>query len=243
MFTRLRFSPLLSAVRAGGACVLLAALAGRLAAGDFDVRNLQHEVMCREVLAGDPALGPLNLIVRVQDRVATLSGPVPTRELAQRAVQTLQKLPELREVRNQLLVQFADDGLLLPWPVKVTPKVPPPEPAKAPPEGVWKPVFPSDRVDVFKKGKDAGVTGTVSQTKDKPTEPPDAAAVSSAVQGLILGEEKYRRVRYEVKQGKVYLSGTVYRWADLQELARAVTHIPGVEGVVLKEVKMEQVKK
>ena len=31
----------------------------------------------------------------------------------------------------------------------------------------------------------------------------------------------------------------VYRWADLRELSVAVTHIPGVEGVVLREVRAE----
>src|SRR5262249_9560844 len=123
MLTRLRSLPCRVVARAGwrwlprGLPVLLVVAAitrGRAAADEFDPRDLRHEVLCRQVLADDPALRPLNLIVRVTDRVATLQGPVPTRELARRALQTLRKLPELREVRDRMMVQFEDDpGQLL----------------------------------------------------------------------------------------------------------------------------------
>ena len=79
----------------------------------------------------------------------------------------------------------------------------------------------------------------MSRPKEIATEPADAAAVSGAVQALVQSEERYRRVRYEVKQGKVYLSGVVVRWGDLHELSLAVTRIPGVESVVLRDVRTE----
>src|SRR5262249_28704950 len=183
--------------------------------------------------ADAPALRPLNLIVRVTDRVATLQGPVPTRELARRALQTLRKLPELREVRDRMMVQFEDDpGQLLSAPVAAPKAVPgfplwadqpPPAPAPEPkktevaPAGVWKPVLsapPGATLGVALRRSTTtqpGLMGAVSRPKDAAgppaAEPPDGAAISSAVQSLIQAEERYRRLRYEVKQGRVYLSG------------------------------------
>src|SRR5262249_2971327 len=83
-------------------------------------------------------------------------------------------------------------------------------------------------------------TGTVSRPKEnKPAEPADGPAIGNAVQHLILAEERFRGLRYEVKHGKVYLGGIVQRWSDLYELSQAVTHIPGVESVLLRDVRRE----
>src|SRR5207302_9161168 len=111
---------------------------------------------------------------------------------------------------------------------------------------LWFPVRPetAETQEVLKSSSPASpsppatplpAADTVSRAKPpKPVEPADGPAIGNAVQGLILADERFRRVRYEVKQGKVYLSGVVARWGDLHELSLAVTRIPGVESVVLR---------
>jgi BON domain len=62
------------------------------------------EVTCRgrQALHSEPRLRPLNLFVSVKQGVATVSGPVPSEELARLAVQVLEKVTGIYEVRNQL---------------------------------------------------------------------------------------------------------------------------------------------
>ena len=234
MLTRMWLSP---------AVVVLLLLASpareRLSAEEIDPRDLQREVLARQALQSDRQLAPLFLGVRVRNRVATLSGPVPTPDLAQHAVNVLRRLPELSDVRSNLIVQFDQPTIL-----------PPPGTAAAPPAqqvALWFPMRAEtpQRQDVFKPNLPAlppatPIAETVSRPKEtKPALPADAPAIGNAVQDLILGDERYRRVRYEVKQGKVYLSGAVVRWGDLYELSLAVARIPGVEAVVLRDVRAE----
>jgi osmotically-inducible protein OsmY len=248
------------------ACLLaVSAGVGRLHAADFNPRDVQQEILVREALANDPRLQPLNLVVRVNDRVATLSGPVPSRELARRALDTARKVTELRGVQDKMMVQFEDAGLLLPLALKTSPAMPPaigkpstnvptmtPDPnnPSALLTGVWIPVNPQppQRPTIGVAllpwtSTQPGATGAVSLAKEPPTTNPaglnDAAAASNAVHNLLQGQERFRRLRFEIRQGKVYLSGRVYRWSDLQDLAQAITQIPGIEGVVLSDVKTE----
>jgi osmotically-inducible protein OsmY len=258
------FSPIRVA-RMLSVCIAVATVAGRAEAQDASARDLSRELQVLHALHNDPKLAPLNLGVKVRDRVAILWGPVPTRELAERAIFVVKKLPEIGEVQNQMMVQYRDETVYPPMRL-----VPGPAPRGGPPKSdakpqlqpeqlrppmvdlVWQPVNPEaapkpsppsppPSVAFLPSGtSQPGLTGTVSRPRDSMlTEAPDAAAISSAVQSLIQTEERFRRVRYEVKQGQVFLGGVVNRWADLRELAVAVTHIPGVEGVVLREVRAE----
>src|SRR5205823_4800377 len=77
------------------------------------------------------ALGPLNLGVRVRDRVAVLWGPVPSTEMARRAVELLQGLPDLVEVRNELHVEPRDEQPVAP--PRRPERLPDVAPAPAPP--------------------------------------------------------------------------------------------------------------
>ncbi|HYV36113.1 MAG TPA: BON domain-containing protein, partial [Gemmataceae bacterium] len=217
----------------GGAGIL------RAGAADTDLRDLQHEVAVRAALAKDSRLESLNLIVRVKDRVATLSGPVPTRDLARRALETAKKVPDLIEVRDKMTVQFEDMGKPLPLPTLSTypgpAQIVQPPPAAVPPiivpaagnsqatpMGGWIPIKTPMATQqgpavellphkVAQPGPGAGepVSRPKPDPTGKPAEPLDAAAISSAVQSLVQGDERYRRLRYEVKQGQVYLSGVV----------------------------------
>ncbi len=67
-------------------------------------RDLVLTIQARRALLRDPELGPLNLGVRIRNRVATLWGPVPTAELSFKAELCVRGVFELREVRNELCV-------------------------------------------------------------------------------------------------------------------------------------------
>jgi osmotically-inducible protein OsmY len=246
-----------------GLLVLAGAAVGQLRAQGVTQEDLTHEILALQALHNDPRLAPLNLGVKVRDHVATLWGPVPTRELAERAINVVKKLPEIGTVHNQMMIQYREETVLPPMPLvpALPPAHPPAKKEQRPPapveplgppaiELVWKPAteempvkstLPLQSVHLLPPiMSQSGLTGTVSRPKDYlSTEPADAAAVSNAVQSLIQSEERYRRVRYEVKESKVFLGGVVYRWADLRELSLAVTRIPGVNGVVLREVRAE----
>jgi BON domain-containing protein len=67
-------------------------------------RDLLQTVEARRALLQDRELAPLNLGVKVHNRVAVLWGPVPSAELAKKAVRLLSMMPELSEIVNELKV-------------------------------------------------------------------------------------------------------------------------------------------
>lgn len=87
--------PLLFAVRAGAEAPV----------SRQESRDLERELHARAALQRDRELVSFNLIVRVEQGVATVSGPVPSRELGERAVRILKKVRDIHEVRNQTRVE------------------------------------------------------------------------------------------------------------------------------------------
>jgi hypothetical protein len=65
-------------------------------------RDMTLAVHVRRALLDDPALGPLNLGVKVQDGTVVLVGPVPAAELAQQALRIVSNVRGVRGVRNEL---------------------------------------------------------------------------------------------------------------------------------------------
>jgi hypothetical protein len=237
-------------------CVL--ALGGRLSADELDMRDLQHEVIACKALHDDQVLTQLHLIVKVRNRVATVAGTVPTREFAQRAVDCLKKLPDLVEVRDAMRVDKEDGVTLAPLPIRkdrvihssgTLAKLPAEAKKKetAPATAVWKPVPADKPLENIAQLPAISAIGPVPHPKGlltkQPPEPPDAAAIISAVKNLMVRDERFRGLRFEVKQNSVYLSGVVLRWADMHELSRAITRIPGVDAVVLQDVRDEPKKR
>src|SRR5829696_6422294 len=123
------------------ACGLLAgAAAAEPADGDW-----QLALQARNQLWDDPTLGKFNLGVSVRNGVAVLSGAVPSRAVADQAVEAVRKLPGVRDVVNQTYMPAADEPLTrsMPHPVtaqrpsvSVAPVVTPPAPVAPPPQVV-----------------------------------------------------------------------------------------------------------
>ncbi len=80
------------------------ASAGQNKIGADAVRDIRQTMEARKLLADDPELSACNIGVSVQDRVATLWGPVPSAEVAFRAELVLRTMFELTAVRNELFV-------------------------------------------------------------------------------------------------------------------------------------------
>ncbi len=65
-------------------------------------RDLTLGVHVRRALLEDPALGPLNLGIKVRDGNVVLVGPVPSAELAHKAIQKVGKVRGVQHVKSEL---------------------------------------------------------------------------------------------------------------------------------------------
>jgi hypothetical protein len=105
-------------------------------------RDADLTIECRKLFLEDPVLGPLNLGVRVKERVAVLWGPAPSREVVRRAEQCLQTIVELMDVKSEMIILPHIDWTPLPGlPAAAPNAAPPAEPAPVLPDPV-RPVAP-----------------------------------------------------------------------------------------------------
>jgi osmotically-inducible protein OsmY len=68
-------------------------------------------------------------------------------------------------------------------------------------------------------------------------EPPALESLAVRVRRVQQADERFRRLRVQVDSGTVTLRGVVARWQDLHELSRAVARVPGVERVILRDIR------
>ena len=67
--------------------------------------DLELSLRARRLLVEDPALARYDIIVRIDDRVAELSGSVPSMEIALKAETSLKNLLGLASIRNRLTIE------------------------------------------------------------------------------------------------------------------------------------------
>jgi osmotically-inducible protein OsmY len=224
-------------------------------------QDLRHTILARTVLLRDRDLGPLNLGVRVQNRVVVLWGPVPSVDLMFRAVAVLQKVPDFLEVRNQLHVETLEETRPSLLPESVPPGLAPPMalPGFSRGEESWRGAFvprPLEGRAVVSPAEDFrlrlaaarvpradrnGSESLVLPAIRLPGPAPAAAAVplEEAVRRLRQRDARFQGIQAEVRAGQVYLSGSVAHWQDAYELAAAITHLAGVERVVLDQIQTQ----
>lgn len=233
---------------------------------DITATDCRLTLQARSALSRDAALEPLNLGVSVRNRVATLWGPIPTAKLAERSRAIVEKVPGIDRVVDQFVIEKPRDPLnqFLKTP-HLPPPLPKPEDMltdkpRAPssltgrdekrPSGngpVWYPA---------KRGIDPA-TEEAPPTKDAPLQPiapipvsPAATApkpaveraadidVPKALDALLKTDQRWLRLRPEVKGRVVHLRGVVPGWDDLQRAAKSISNLPGVERVVLEDVRI-----
>jgi hypothetical protein len=241
----------------GGGLLLLSCGAAALGAADpadqAAYQDLRHTIQARTLLLQDRDLGPLNLGVRVKDRVVHLWGPVPSLDLMFRAVQLLQRVPDFLEVRNQLHVETPDDT-----PAQLLPAFVPP--ASSPPTAVpgfsrededWRGAFNRRRADGpalvvpaehVRLRPAQGVDGPDTMILPAIAVPGAPAVqgapgpLADAVRRLRQSDARYQGVQAEVRGGQVFLHGSVGDWQDVYDLATAIRRLAAVERVVLDDI-------
>jgi osmotically-inducible protein OsmY len=66
------------------------------------------------------------------------------------------------------------------------------------------------------------------------TAPNGAGTLTQQVEQLRLRDRRFRDIRFEIRDGRVTLQGTVGRAQDAWEFAQLVRRLPGVTGVTNK---------
>jgi osmotically-inducible protein OsmY len=209
-------------------------------------RDLLLTYHARVALLQDRELGTLNLGVRVHNRVAVLWGPVPSAELAQRAVNVLKQLPELVAVRNELHIDdFQDAPRFLPQtlpearrpssPAVLTTQSRGEEPVRQPERPAWQPLTQGMKDP---RMPDQTEIEIVLPSLRVPLPVLDPVRSDKTLEETILAahsQPRFQAVRVEVKGAVVYLAAEADHAGVLYELAQVLSHLPGVERVVVQE--------
>jgi osmotically-inducible protein OsmY len=247
-------------------CLALAALVvippafsgdGEAERRDADARQ---KLYVRRMFNEDTALGPYagDIWVELRGTTAVLSGKVPSAVLRQRALFLAGQVKGIGLVEGDELQVIPSDGvpdLPSPFPEGTPPRgtlagsardgrttqaprrpdLAEPEPGAAPPS---QPVTLLAPVPASESPSSQEPRPVVGFLPPRPlAEPPD---LSSAVEALRRKEERFRRLKVEVRQKTVYLRGTVARWDDATDLAGAVRRLPGVGAVVLDGIQVDR---
>lgn len=213
----------------------------------------------RKALLQDPVLGPLNLGVKVTKRVAVLWGPVPSAEVAGRAVALLEKLPGLVAVRNELEIdpELNMSPQYLPETLPQESRVPGKahlSPATLTTRSQEKEVA-SGQWPVAKETKANGQSfpavavppTTIPGMPDNReieialpslripvTEPEPARSPEEAIAGL-QKDNRFAAIQVRIQGGIVTLRADADQVQALYELARRISAIPGIARVVVQE--------
>lgn len=215
------------------------------------------------VLDADPGLRDFNLVVSVVDRVAVVGGPVPSKDLRDRAEALVASVPGVRAVRNGCFVQAGGEPLLRPNAVaaRPLPQLPPvvlpirpgaTTEAGPPPTGdqfaVAPVVAPGERSVVARRPTTPGANVLLPPLATGPAVAAPVAAYpagvltarpsfADAVEAVRRAEPRFAGLRAEFREGAtVVVTGTAPKPADAWDLADRIRAIPGVARVAVGPV-------
>jgi osmotically-inducible protein OsmY len=208
------------------------------------MRELLLTIEVRKVLLDDAELGPLNLGVKFEGRVATLWGPVPSPAIKRRAEEALKKFPYISDVRNQLHVPVDDITTFMPahtwtdgWLKNESTTTPP---AREPKAGGALAGQSTDETRRQEPERRSAYTA-MSPKADLPTPVRPAVdldspeALQRKVVDLQRSNERYHGIRVRVLARDVFLIAESSRAAAMYEMAQTVRRLPGVAQVVVRE--------
>jgi osmotically-inducible protein OsmY len=205
------------------------------------VLDCRTTLRARQAVQNDPALaGITHLGVSVRSGVACLWGAVSSPEAARRAEMLVRQVPGIVDVRNEIQVQNADDPLVQFLRLNRAGKV-----ARAPspqwvsanrPTGLLlsraEEPTPPPSTNVSNGGNNITLLPPIALVL--PSADPDLMGRINALQQ---SEPKFLGTVADVQSGVVRLGGFVSRWEDIMALARKVSQLPGVERVILHDVR------
>jgi hypothetical protein len=198
------------------------------------IHDLETQIRARQVLAADEELAPFNLGVSVRNGVAVVWGPVSSPEMKTRAVKAIENVRGIYKVQSEMYVTRTAGQLVTPSYALMLPDAPQTT-ASAMPD--------------WRTGKLPSLPGQLaSQKPDEPTGPPKSVLLQPAVaapddgpngelatvlEGIRKGDERYRLIQYEMKNGAIYVRGTA-KPEHVMAFAQAISRVPGVGRVVLQ---------
>jgi len=202
-------------------------------------------------LSEDAQLAPRNLGVTIRDSVITLWGSAPSEAAARRATEALRQLPGVVEVRNEIRIEPPDD----PIEEFLAQKLPRPR-ASPTEQSVAQPRRAAGELTGLadeRRTKGPHENTRPCKSQEKPSAvllppiplPTDAGSAGPpknlelAIERLRQVAERFQGISAEIHSGTVYLRGTVRRWDDINEFARAIARMPSVEHVVLRNVQVK----
>jgi BON domain len=210
-------------------------------------KDCQIALFAREALLRDEALARLNLGVTVHGETAILWGTVPNIALSRRAEEKVRGVLGLVQVKNELRIEAGDDDALE---FLQTPDPALREPARRrnrpiplvsrgeqslpggnKPAADSPPLMPPIPVP-------AGPQQTVSLFEPPMTQPvlnvSSRSSLVETLERLRRSNERYRSIRLEVQGGVVRLWSNAANGEDLFIFAQRVSHIPGVQRVIVE---------
>jgi hypothetical protein len=215
--------------------------------------DFKLEIQALAALNQEATIAPLNLSVRVRNRVAHLSGAVPTAEVRRKAITIVANVPGILETNTkQLTVTRAprsEQRLMLPLedekptetrsasPGALAPRdsVPllPDRPKTAPPPADSAPrtvaLLVPEAVASPPRGPQTG------RLTANPRPRPNAVSLDTSLDRLRQSDRRYRAIRTEIQGATVHVLTGDTPGEHVMAFARAVSRIPGVERVVLKD--------
>jgi hypothetical protein len=192
-------------------------------------------------LLQDRVLAPLNLGVSVRSGVASVWGKVPSAGLARRAEDKVRKVPGIDEVRNELLVEPAEDpatdflrAALVAAQRPSLDRFLSPTSTAAYLTSRWTDVEPAARA-----GSSApGIVLLAPVAESGVPQAPAMVDLAAEVERIRQTDRRFDGLRVEVQGRLVRVSGTVGHGSDTMDFAQSASRVPGVERVVIGEVRI-----
>jgi osmotically-inducible protein OsmY len=206
---------------------------------NLSAKDVEIESRILRALRQDNQLKPLNLGVHLSSGTATLSGPVPTAELKQRAVQIVQRIDGVLAVndkdlyistsaqgRKRLTIPLQDDG-----PSQTRAASP-----HAPSTVQAAPVSVGQQITLLAPemvAPSASVPEAARLTANpRPASP--SLAIATAVEELRRRDTRYQQIRARVQGTTVYIVPGEAATEDAMTFAQAVRRVPGVQHVIME---------
>jgi hypothetical protein len=199
----------------------------------FDsARDLEIEVRARRQLLDDEELAPFNLGVHVHQGVAVVSGPVSSPEMKAKALKKIENVRGVFQVQSEMYVSQMAGLWVHPGEAQLLPDAPEQS---------------SSAMPDWRTGKLPSMPGQLASSKiGEPTGPPkivtlmqpvavpeESSDLATIIERLRNGDERYRLIQFEMKDGAIYLRGSA-KPEHAMAFARALSKVPGVERVVLQ---------
>lgn len=198
-----------------------------------DWRDTQR---ARDALAGDVLLRQFNLGVRVERGVARIWGQVPHDMIRDKAVDRLRALPGIQLVVDGTHAAEPEEApKLAREPVRqIDPSLPKPVTMLPLPEPetttLFAPAIQPVRVSPL-------VPRVTTLSLLTPTATEVQSSIAGSIERTLRSDRRFAAIRFEQARGVIQLSGFVAQWQDMWDCADALARIPGVERVVIGDVR------